>query len=232
MTPGGDFPSLIFIVDPIDNTDGALHGEPAFAAISVYNQLERKVIAAAVADPALSQIYYADEELLGSVRYKISCDPEQSTGLPLYPTSQAELSGAFISIYTLKPERFIAAAQAKHLITELGQQGRIECLGGAAALCRVAAGYIDAVVEFGKGFQTYDLFPGAYILEKAKGICRTPENTPVKLSLDLKTRTNLPDALRARQIFIGAATHELFFKISRSLARDGIGLDNKPVGVS
>src|SRR5215831_6324496 len=172
-------PDILFIIDPIDNTDGAIHGAVPSSAISVYRRTTRTVIAAAVADPIRHQIYYADEELREAVRYPINGKEGEHTEVPLRPTKKREIKGAYISMYTLKPARLLQCSKAEKLLNALNDSGRVECLGGAISLCRVAAGYIDAAVEFVKGFQAYDLFPGAYILTKAGGICAKPDHMEV-----------------------------------------------------
>jgi myo-inositol-1(or 4)-monophosphatase len=222
-------PNLLFIIDPIDNTDGALHGGMPSSAISVYSRSNSTVIAAAVADPGLRQIYYADEET-AAVSYPLSDKPGVLSGSTLSPSKQEEIEGAYISIYTLKPQRLLLAATATRLLEKLGHTGRVECLGGAISLCRVAAGYIDASVEFAKGFQAYDLFPGAYILRRAGGVCQKPDHMEaVKLGLEIRDQTEIPKSMRRRQIFIGAGTHQLYAWIQSLLLKDGIGHENEPL---
>jgi fructose-1,6-bisphosphatase/inositol monophosphatase family enzyme len=145
-------PDLLFIIDLIDNTDGAIHGGVPFSAITVYCRAACKVIAAAIADPALRHIYYADDEIPNAVRYALNDKPGTYNGITLTPNKTHDISGAYISIYTLKPTRLLLVSKAVKLLTALGENGRVECLGGSVSLCRVAAGYIDAAVEFAKGF--------------------------------------------------------------------------------
>lgn len=224
--PGGSnttndpgLPSLIFIIDPIDNTDGAIHGSPCYTAISVYSRSLNTVIAAAVGDFFQNEIYYADEELGCAYRYQVD---ENQPPVKLRPTKCTELEGAYITIYTLKPYRLDFVAGAKNLINKLGEEGRVDCIGGSASLCKVAAGYIDAAVEIVKGFQVYDLFPGAYILMKAEGLCFRPDTGDyVSLSLDFENQDDLPSALKARQQFVATGTMQLHNKIFKALANDG-----------
>jgi fructose-1,6-bisphosphatase/inositol monophosphatase family enzyme len=50
LTSHPELPDLLFIIDPIDNTDGAIHGSPCYTALSVYLRSRSTVIAAAVGD--------------------------------------------------------------------------------------------------------------------------------------------------------------------------------------
>ncbi len=227
-SPDG-LPNLLFIIDPIDNTDGAIHGGMPSSAISVYCRSKATVIAAAVADPGLLRVYYADEET-AAVRYSLHDNPGVSSGTELSPSKKEEVAGAYISIYTLKPQRLLLAAKAQRLLDALGDAGRVECLGGAISLCRVAAGHIDACIEFAKGFQAYDLFPGAYVLNRAGGVCQKPDGMePVELSLKISNQTEIPNSLRRRQIFIGAGTGKLYGRIQSLLLKDDIGFENQPL---
>ena len=222
---GGDssLPDLIYIVDPIDNTDGAVHGAPCYTALSVYQRSARTVIAAAVGDFFHNEIYYADEERNGAYRYPLSPETKADPGFEIRPASRQKLPGAYIAIYTLKPKRLQALAKASELLDQLGDDGRIDCIGGAAGLARVATGYIDAAVEFAKGFQTYDLFPGAYLLMKAGGFCYRPDTgDSVSLSLEFSAQEELSTALKMRQSFVGACTHTLSNKILLALTADGV----------
>lgn len=222
-------PELIFLIDPIDNTDGAIHGAVPFSAISVYSRTTNSVIAAAVADPALRQIYYADEET-PAAGYPLHAKPGDDASIPLTPTKKSEIEGAYLCIYTLKPARLLLVSKAEKLLTALGASGRVECLGGAVSLCRVAAGYVDAAVEFAKGFQAYDLFPGAYILQQAGGICAKPDGMKrVELRLNFSHQAEIKDAVRQRRLFIGTGTNELCASIASSLLKDGIAFDNVPL---
>jgi myo-inositol-1(or 4)-monophosphatase len=223
-SPGGDqltdhldLPDLIFIVDPVDNTDGGIHGSPAYTAITAYFKPARTVVAAAVGDFLRKEIYYADEEV-NARRYALS---ETDEGTPLNPTGHLEPKGAYITMYTLKPGRLIEVAKAQTLLSQLGDGGRVDCIGGSASLCKVAAGYIDAAVEFVRGFQVYDLFPGAYILIKAGGECIRPDDgDPVSLSLEFENQEQLPQILKNRQRFIAAGTHSLVRRLLVALLRD------------
>jgi fructose-1,6-bisphosphatase/inositol monophosphatase family enzyme len=49
-----DFPDIVLVVDPIDNSDGAVHGDACFSAITVYSRGLNKILAAVVCDPSLN----------------------------------------------------------------------------------------------------------------------------------------------------------------------------------
>lgn len=214
-------PDLFFIIDPIDNTDGAIHGSPAYTAVSIYQRSANTVIAAAVGDFLQREIYYADEELPGACRYRVAQTIDEDERTELKPSARTELPGSYITLYTLKPQRLLEAARAKDLINQLGPHGRIDCIGGAAALCKVAAGSLDAAIEFAKGFQVYDLFPGAYILSKAGGVCPCLDTgNAVSLALSFDAQDQLSDILRGRQRFVAAATETLSRKILLSLGKN------------
>lgn len=215
-----DLPDLVFLIDPIDNSDGAVHGDVAFSAIAAYSREQKKVLAAAVCDPNVDSIYYADEEMQRAVAFCIS---NMSQSRELTPSSKKTLGGAYLAMYTYKARRLLDVSQAVTLFSKLGENGRVQCLGGAASLCRVAAGYLDAAVEFTKGFQTYDLFPGAYILRMAQGICAQPENAlGFDLSLDFLTQEQIKSAVQKRHKFIAAPNLYLYHDIAMCLANDGL----------
>lgn len=215
-----DLPDIVFLIDPIDNSDGAVHGDVAFSAITVYSREQNKVLAAAVCDPNVDSIYYADEDMQKAVSFQLS---DLSQAEDLMPSRKNTLDGAYLALYTYKAKRFLDASHATKLFRELGENGRVQCLGGAASLCRVAAGYLDAAVEFTKGFQTYDLFPGAYILRMAKGFCAEPEKAlGFELLLDFSTQDEIKSAVQYRRKFIAASTFHLYHDIAICLASDGL----------
>ena len=209
------FPELLFIIDPVDNTDGGVHGSPAYTAISVYDRLAQTVVAAAVGDLYRREVYYADEEV-GALWFAAPVQFDQSNRLT--PNAQARLPGAYVSMYSLKPSRLRHSANHERLLESLGEHGRVDNVGGAASLCKVAAGYFDAAVETAKGFQVYDLFPGAFILMKAGGICIRPDTgQPVSLSLAIHNREHISSQLKTRQPFVAAANSSLAFEILAAL---------------
>jgi myo-inositol-1(or 4)-monophosphatase len=219
LTNASDLPDLLFIVDPIDNTDGAIHGSPAYTALSVYLRSASTVIAAAVGDFCQGELYYADEEC-SAFKVPVS-DTAADKRVQIRASDRTDLAGAYLALYTLKPTRLLRTGRATALLNKLGDEGRVDCIGGAAALCKVAAGYIDGAVEFVKGFQAYDLFPGAYILMKAGGLCCRPDTgDSVSLSLKFSTQDELPTVLKTRQPFIAAGTQPLYNKILAALAKN------------
>lgn len=219
LTDTQKFPDLLFIIDPVDNTDGGTHGSPAYTAVSVYDRISQHVVAAAVGDIYRREIFYADDDV-GAVRFAMPLDIDKPHRIA--PNAESRLSGAYITMYSLKPSRLLHAAKHQKLLANLGTDGRIDNVGGAAALCKIAAGYFDAAIETAKGFQVYDLFPGAYILSKAGGLCVSPENgSEVSLQLTINHREEIQDELKRRQRFIAAANQQLALQIVTSLGQSG-----------
>ena len=210
IADSGQLPRLIFIIDPIDNTDGGIHGSPAYSAVSLYDREDDTVVAAGFCDLYRREIFYADDEQESAIVHQKGSD---FAFQKLTLGRRTSLEGSYITIYSLKPQRMMALASHKLLLDAIGNNGRIDNIGGSAGLARVAAGYIDAAVEFHKGFQAYDLFPGAYILKRAGGFCITPEGNEISFSLNIQYREDIPQAVKSRQKFIAAPTHALAFQI-------------------
>src|SRR4051812_34780861 len=85
-------------------------------------------------------------------------------------------------------ERFSVLAAQHRFLEELAEpgedgraRGRIAVDFGSVSLCHVAAGFTDAVVEFAKGFATWDLAPGHFVLHSAGGVVVDLANVPLPL---------------------------------------------------
>lgn len=230
LTARASLEDLLFVIDPVDNTEGAVHGSPAYTSIFAYSRTDNRILCAAVGDFLRREIYYADEGLEQALRFP---HPEQldiASGIPLIPSKLESLDRAYLASYTLKPHRLANLSKAKQLLEKLGTNGRIDCIGGAASLCKVACGCIDGAVEFIKGFQVYDLYPGAYILTKAKGLCLKPASADeICLTLNIGTQDDIPGEVKKRQIFVAAGTHKLFHQIAAALLQDQIGIGDRPL---
>jgi myo-inositol-1(or 4)-monophosphatase len=73
------------------------------------------------------------------------------------------------------------------------------------------------MVEFAKGFATWDLYPGHYILEAAGGVVLDLERDPIPLEGRLGSKEQIAKAMNERQEFVATATVELANEIISTL---------------
>jgi len=190
---GQSNPDLLVFVDPIDGTDLGIRKIPLVAtSICFYSRGLKEFLSAVVGDIFTGTIYYASKSKPGAFVEGVDFGP-----IRIFPSTTKKLEDAFVSSFTIKPQRLLAFLDKKELIS---RSLRIFSNGGPLEICRVASGDVDALVEFTKGYTGYDLFPGAYILIKAGGVCRRLDNKPLEVKADINYR----------QTFISAATEELF----------------------
>ncbi|HET6293338.1 MAG TPA: inositol monophosphatase family protein, partial [Kribbella sp.] len=77
------------------------------------------------------------------------------------------------------------------------------------SLCHVATGQTDAMLEFAKGFATWDLYPGHYILEAAGGVVVDLDGRPIALDGRFDTSEKVTAAMTTRQEFVATASPDL-----------------------
>jgi myo-inositol-1(or 4)-monophosphatase len=140
-------------------------------------------------------------------------------------TDSPELKDALVTNYLMRPaERFAPLAGQQRFLAALGasaedgrQRGRIGVGYGSISLCHVATGQTDAMVEFAKGFATWDLYPGHYILEAAGGVVLDLQGDPIPLEGRLGSKERIAKAMSLRQEFVATATVELANEIISTL---------------
>jgi fructose-1,6-bisphosphatase/inositol monophosphatase family enzyme len=212
---------LIIFVDPVDGTDTLIRGMDGAVLLAFYHRNEKKVLAAVVGEVRDPALYYASDSEEGAFRQPLdgdwndSGDPER-----LQPAPTQRLKEAHVACLINKRERFWPLArQQDELVDALGQGGRLYSLGGSLSLTRVAAGQLDAAVEFAKGFRDPDGLPGYYLCAKAGAILTDLDGEPFfgkDFAIDLgfsgsDVRARLEN-LERRQ-FIAASTRELLEEI-------------------
>ncbi|WP_203919680.1 inositol monophosphatase family protein [Rugosimonospora africana] len=93
--------------------------------------------------------------------------------------SPTRLSQSLVTNFLMRgTERFLPLSRQTSLIQALDEpdehgnsHGHVGGDSGLLSLCHVAAGFIEAVIEFAKGFAIWDLAPGHDILNAVGGTC-------------------------------------------------------------
>lgn len=191
---------ICFIADPLDGSAFAAKCIPlASSSLCAYSLSEQRPIASAVTDVFLGVTYFTAEHLDGAW-----CIQDQKR-LRLRPSSCERLDQAACSALATQPVRFAALAAQTDLIQNVAW---LLNSGGAIDICRVAAGDLDATIEFAKGFRIWDIAAGAHILSKARGCFgQLKDGKPILL---------MPSR-QQRFPFIAAATPALFEQLQRIL---------------
>lgn len=209
-------PDLLVLVDPLDTSELAVRGIHGYTHIMVYSRSLSRPIIAIVGD------IFHEIQLYGAARTDAGGDHAfvMTTDGVLReikaPTSPS-LNEALVTNYLMRPiERFAPLARQTALLTALDQpsddgrkRGRIGVGFGSISLCHVATGQTDAMMEFAKGFATWDLYPGHYILEAAGGVVVDLEGKPIKLDGRFDTSERIATAMTTRQEFVATASRAL-----------------------
>ena len=208
---------LCFVVDPLDGSAFAKRRIPlASSSVCAYSLKEGSPIASAVTDVFIGKTYYAARHtdgawaVLGRDRVRI------------FTSGCSCLRLSACSAFGTHPDRLSALVEQREFVRRVGW---LLNSGGALDICRVAAGDLDASVEFAKGFRIWDIAAAAHILHTAGGEFGTPDHSQIPLTQEPRTRS----------CFIAAATAELFDEITRCITwRAGAaqpGPSNKARGV-
>ena len=153
-----------WIVDPLDGTLNYVHQLPSWS-VSVALQYRQKVIAAAVFDPWLDELYSATADgsatLNGEPLQTSGCvDPRQSLLVVSLPARLTAESPEFSDMV-----RLMCATRS------------MRRLGSAALnLCYLAAGRIDAY--WATSLNLWDVAGGWLIMQQAGGAIRNPAGGP------------------------------------------------------
>ncbi|MEV1248827.1 inositol monophosphatase family protein [Nonomuraea sp. NPDC049750] len=205
-------PDLCVLVDPLDTSELAVRALYGYTHVLVYSRSLARPIAAVVGDIFHHlQIYTAARDDAGQERAFVFT--QDGASYPLRLNRSAQLPESLITNYFMKPsERFIPLAQQTRLIEQLGRlsqdgvsRGRIGVDFGSIGLCHVAAGFSDAMIEFAKGFATWDLAPGHYILQAAGGVVLDLQGRPLPLDYGFGTMADIRKAMDRRIKFVAAS---------------------------
>ena len=153
-----------WIIDPIDGTVNFVYGHPGYG-VSVAAEVNGEVVAGAVIDPVLDQVFTAHSG--GGARRDgapITVRPDADPALALVATG-------FSYRHDQRPR------QAEILREVLPLIGDIRRVGGAALdLCAVACGRVDAFFEV--GLNPWDYAAGALICAEAGAIVQDLHGGP------------------------------------------------------
>ncbi|UBU14545.1 inositol monophosphatase family protein [Nonomuraea gerenzanensis] len=205
-------PDLCVLVDPLDTSELAVRALYGYTHVLVYSRGLARPIAAVVGDLFHHlQIYVAAQADDGhDAAFVLAQD---GTAYPLRLGRSAPLAESLITNFLMKPtERFVPLARQSGLLAELSRpsaegpgRGRIGVDFGSIGLCHVAAGFSDGMVEFAKGFATWDLAPGHYILQAAGGTVLDLRGRPVPLAYPFGSIAEITKAMDRRYKFVAAS---------------------------
>ncbi len=222
---------LIVFIDPVDFTESVVRGLDGSSLITFYSRSRKKIIAAVVGDVRDKKIYFACDNMDGAysqyIRYMIP--PENTSKDRITSNSEFELDGDFeqlkpsiiteineahINCLINKSERITPFCEQQKLIKAMHPDGRLYVVGGSLGLARVAAGILDAAIEFAKGFREWDAWPGIYLCQKAGVYVSDLEGNDIKLKLNVQKGQDIESRLRMprRQKFIVAGNKKLGLK--------------------
>jgi myo-inositol-1(or 4)-monophosphatase len=217
-------PDLCVLVDPLDTSELAVRGLHGYTHILIYSRTLSRPVVAVVGDIFHQiQLYIGARNEHGhDEAFVITADGNLR---PIKVTDSPELKDALVTNYLMRPaERFAPLAGQQRFLAALGapaedgrQRGRIGVGYGSVSLCHVATGQTDAMVEFAKGFATWDLYPGHYILEAAGGVVLDLQGDPIPLEGRLGSKEQIAKAMNERQEFVATATVELANEIISTL---------------
>lgn len=217
-------PDLCVLVDPLDTSELAVRGLHGYTHVMVYSRALARPVVSVVGDIFhYLQLYVGARDDEGKDRaFVITADSAQYALLPHPPKTLAE---SLITNYLMRPaERFIPLARQERLIRALSKpaadgrsRGRIGVDFGSVSLCHVAAGFTEAVIEFAKGFATWDLAPGHHILHAAGGAVIDLQGNPISLDYQFDSLHDIADAMNRRQGFVAAGSTELAQEILNEL---------------
>jgi myo-inositol-1(or 4)-monophosphatase len=176
---------ITWVVDPIDGTVNYLYDIPAYA-VSVAAVAgdpktpgEWRVLAGAVADPALRRVFHG---ALGGGAYERGWDePAETPGIRLRVGSVDALSGALVGTgFGYTPQR--RTEQGRIVLALLPRVRDIRRIGSAALdLCSVACGRLDGFYE--AGLNSWDMAAGWLLVTESGGVVTGPNGGPPSAAL-------------------------------------------------
>ena len=144
-----------WIVDPLDGTLNYVHGLQSFS-VSVALQYQGRIIASAVFDPWLNEMYSADEN-----------SPATLNGQPIHVSNCCELDKA-LAVVSLPSAIDRESAELQDFLSLLCAARSFRRLGSAALnLCYLAAGRLD--LYWATTLKNWDIAGGQLILQQAGG---------------------------------------------------------------
>jgi len=156
-----------WIVDPLDGTLNYVHGLQSFS-VSVALQYCGKIIASAVYDPWLQEMYSADSQSVATLN-----------GLPINSSECTALDKA-LGVISLPTALHPNSPELQDFLKLLFAARSIRRLGSAALnLCYVAAGRID--FYWATTLKSWDIAGGQLILEQAGGQLSDTDGSPFDL---------------------------------------------------
>ncbi|KAL4874987.1 hypothetical protein BJY04DRAFT_211661 [Aspergillus karnatakaensis] len=161
-----------FIVDPIDGTSNFVHGFPA-VCVSIGLVIDKQPTVGVVYNPFLDELWYA----VKGFRAFTTTRGEPSQRLPLTPRPLGGINSACIAIEWGSGREGPNFELNLHVFTTLARSAAsggkfvnsLRCIGSAAeAICRVAAGQVDAFWEC--GCWPWDVAAAWCVLVEAGGV--------------------------------------------------------------
>jgi myo-inositol-1(or 4)-monophosphatase len=153
-----------WVVDPLDGTTNYLYGYPRWS-VSIAAEADGQVVAAAVADPSLDEVFTATK---GGGAFR--------NGDPIEHSGKDEVATALVATgFSYEPER---RARQGAVLTRVLPRVRDIRRGGAASLdlCWVACGRVDGYYE--ATLEPWDIAAGALIAAEAGAVVSTFDGDP------------------------------------------------------
>jgi myo-inositol-1(or 4)-monophosphatase len=153
-----------WVVDPLDGTTNYLYAYPRWS-VSIAAELDGEVVAAAVADPSLDEVFTATR---GGGAFR--------NGDPIVHSGKVDVRTALVATgFSYVPER---RAQQAQVLTRVLARIRDIRRGGAASLdlCWLACGRVDGYYE--AILQPWDIAAGALIAAEAGAVVSTFDGRP------------------------------------------------------
>ena len=209
-------PIYLILIDPMDNTDNALMafgGAIAITTAFIGEGENAEIVAAVVGDLARNEMFWAYQ---GQGKAFVDYGNGYQQTEPLEPNYCVHWKKTKLSSFNAKLNRFFKFCLKKTLIEQLDQDDARILLhhGGPLPICRVAAGDIDAVIEFDKGYKAIDYSGGLFIASKAKAKVKFLGSGPrdashLVIGNGASFKEKLLNTLTRRQRFICAANDDV-----------------------
>jgi myo-inositol-1(or 4)-monophosphatase len=154
-----------WIVDPLDGTLNYVHQLQSWStSVALWNG--NRIVAAAVFDPWLNELYSAGEST-----------PATLNGVPLRVSECKSIDNALL-VVSLPSRVHATSPELQHVTRLICNSRSVRRLGSAALnLCYVAAGRVDGY--WATCLNLWDIAAGWLIVEKAGGVMISPDGQPV-----------------------------------------------------